>query len=112
MKIILRWLILAGAVFATPFVVPGIAVESFLTAVIVAACLAFINLTIKPVIQVLTLPINIITLGLFSLVINGLFFWILAKLINGFDVDGFVPAIIGAFIVSVINWLGGKVIKD
>ncbi len=112
MKIILRWLILAAAVYATPFVVPGITVATILTAIIVAACLAFINLTIKPVIQILTLPINIITLGLFSLIINGLFFWLLAKLINGFDVTNFTAAVIGALIVSIINWLGSKIIRD
>lgn len=112
MKIILRFLILTLAVFLTPYIVGGIHVDTFLTAVIVGAVLGFINIIIKPIVKILTLPINIITLGLFSIIINGLFFWFVAKLIDGFTVDSFTAAIIGALIVSVINWLGNKVFGD
>lgn len=112
MKIIIHWLILSAAIFVTPYVVTGIAVESFLTAIIVAACLAFINLTIKPVIQTLALPITILTLGLFSLVVNGLFFWLLGRIINGFDVDNLWAAILGSLIVSILNWLGSKILRS
>lgn len=112
MKLLVHWLILAAAIFFTPYVVHGITVNSFLTAVIVAAALAFINLTIKPIIKILTLPINILTLGIFSLVLNGFFFWILARLITGFDILTFVDAIIGALIVSILNWLANKILQD
>lgn len=110
MKIILHWIILTLAILAAAYVVPGIHVSGFLVALIVAAILAFINTIIKPLVTILTLPINIVTLGLFSLVINGLFFWFVASLINGFSIDNFQAAIIGALIVSVINWLGNRVL--
>ncbi len=111
MRLLLHWLILTLAVLASTYVVPGIHVATFLTAVIVAAVLGFINTIIKPVVKILTLPINIITLGLFSLILNGLFFWLVAKVVSGFHVDTFTAAIWGAIIVSLINWLGNKFLK-
>lgn len=110
MKILLHWIILTLAVLASSYAVPGIDVSSVLTAVIVAAVLAVINLIVKPVVKLLTLPINILTLGLFSLVLNGLFFWFVASIISGFNIANFKAAFIGALIVSIINWLGGKLI--
>ena len=110
MKILLHWIILTLAVLASSYAVPGIEVSSVLTAVIVAAVHAVINLIVKPVVKLLTLPINILTLGLFSLVLNGLFFWFVASIISGFNIANFKAAFIGALIVSIINWLGGKLI--
>jgi len=109
--ILLRWFITTLAIFALPYFVAGISVNTILTAVIVGACLVFINLIIKPIVTILTLPINIITLGLFSLVLNGIFFWFVAQLISGFTVTGLKAAIIGAFIISVVNWIVGKFVK-
>jgi len=112
MKLILHWLILTLAVLASAYLISGIHVASFLTAVIVAAVLGFINTIIKPVIKILTLPINILTLGLFSLVINGFFFWLVADVVKGFSVATFAAAFWGALIVSIINWLGGRFLKE
>lgn len=112
MKIILHWLILAVAVYILPNFLPGIHVATFLVAVVVGAVLGFINAIIKPVISLLTLPINILTLGLFSFVLNGLFFYFVAKVITGFTVDTFKAACIGALIVAIISWLGNKIIRD
>lgn len=109
MKILGHWLMLALAILAVPFIVPGIHVDSILTAIVVAAVLGFINFIIKPVVTILTLPINILTLGLFSLVLNGLFFWFVAQVISGFSVETFTAAILGALLVSVINWIGNKI---
>lgn len=106
--ILLRWFITTLAIFSLPYFVAGISVNSILTAVIVAACLVFLNMVVKPFITLLTLPINILTLGLFSLVINGAFFWFVAKIITGFSVSGFKAALIGAFVISVIHWIVGK----
>lgn len=103
--ILLRWFITTLAIFALPYFVKGITINGILTAVIVAACLIFINMIIKPVITILTLPLNILTLGLFSFVLNGLFFWFVAHLIAGFTVANFTAAMIGAFVISVINWI-------
>ena len=109
--ILLRWLITTLTVFALPYFVQGIGVSSIITAIIVGAILVFINMIVKPVVTILTLPINIVTLGLFSLVINGAFFWIVARLIDGFTISSFAAAIIGAFVISVVNWIVGKFVK-
>ncbi|MDB5255029.1 MAG: hypothetical protein JWL92_405 [Candidatus Nomurabacteria bacterium] len=103
--ILLRWFITTLAIFALPFFVTGVAVSSILTAVIVAACLVFLNLIVKPILTILTLPLNILTLGLFSVVINGAFFWFVAQIISGFTVASFTAAIIGAFVISVVTWI-------
>ncbi len=110
MKIILHWIILSVAVFITTKILPGqVVLDPIWTALIVGACLALFNMIIKPIINILTLPINIITLGLFSLVINGALFWYLGVLIDGFDVTSFYAAFIGALLVSIINWVLKKV---
>jgi putative membrane protein len=106
--LLLRWFVITLAVFALPYFVDGIGVSSIVTAVIVAACLVFINLIVKPVVSLLTLPINIITLGLFSLVINAVFFWMVARIVTGFTVDTFRAAFIGALVIAVVNWLVGR----
>lgn len=103
--ILLRWFITTLAVFALPYFVAGIAINSIITALIVAACLVFLNMVVKPIVTILTLPINILTLGLFSIVINGIFFWFVAQIITGFSVATFVAAIIGAFVISIVNWI-------
>jgi putative membrane protein len=103
--ILLRWFIVTLAIFALPYFVAGITVSSILTAVIVAACLVFLNMVVKPIVTILTLPLNIVTLGLFSVIINGAFFWFVAKIITGFTVSSFWVAIIGALVISIINWI-------
>ncbi len=115
--ILLRWFITTLAIFALPYFVAGIAIagdrgQAMLTAVVVAACLVFLNLVVKPIVTLLTLPLNIVTLGLFSIVINGVFFWFVAQIIMGFSVASFTAALIGAFVISIINWIIGKFIND
>jgi len=109
MKIILHWIILSVAVYATTFIVSGISINPLWAALIVGACLTLFNMFIKPIIKILTLPINIITLGLFSLVINGAIFWYLGTLVKGFEVTTFTAAFIGALLVSIINWILNKI---
>jgi len=108
MKIIIHWIILTLAVLATPYVVSGIHVDTLLTAVVVAAVVGFINTVVKPIVTILTLPINIITLGLFSVILNGLFFWFVAVLVSGFSIDTFMAAVWGALVVSILNWIVSK----
>jgi putative membrane protein len=110
--ILLRWFITTLAIFALPAFVEGIEVEGILTAVLVAACLVFLHMIVKPVVTLLTLPLNIMTLGLFSIVINGVFFWFVAQIINGFTVSTFIAAVIGALVISIINWIISHFIKD
>ncbi len=106
--ILLRWFITILAIFALPYFVSGISVNSILTSVVVSACLVFLNMVVKPIISIFTLPLNILTLGLFSLIINGAFFWFVGQIIQGFSVSSFRSAVIGAFVISVINWIIGK----
>lgn len=106
-KILLKWLGLTLAVLATAYVVPGISVSSFLTALFVALVLGLVNTFIKPIISLLTLPVNILTLGLFGIILNGLFFWFASMVVTGFVITGFVPALIGSVVVSLIMWIIG-----
>lgn len=108
MKFIGKWLIGAVAFLGTAYIVPGIEIESFYIALIVAFIWGFISFFIKPIIHIFALPITILTLGLFSLVINGLLFWFMSTFIKGFIVEGFWAAILGAFVVSILAWVGKK----
>ncbi|MEN9582662.1 MAG: hypothetical protein RL641_616 [Candidatus Parcubacteria bacterium] len=108
MKVLIHWIILTLAVLATPLIVSGIHVKGILTAVAVAAILGFINTVIKPIVTILTLPINILTLGLFSVLLNGLFFKFIASVVSGFTIDSFMAAIWGAFVISILNWIMNK----
>lgn len=109
MKIILHWILISISVFATSKIVKGVSVDPIWVSLVVGACLTLFNMFIKPIVNILTLPINAITLGLFSLVINGALFWYLGTLIKGFSTEGFYAAFVGALLVSVINWLLKKV---
>ncbi len=105
MSLLLRWLIGAVSLMLVTYMVPGIKVESFYTALIAALILGLINSLIKPILIVLTLPVNILTLGLFTLVINALLFWLAATIVKGFGVAGFWPAFFGALTMSVVSWI-------
>ena len=105
MKILLVWIINALSLLALPYLFSGIKVESFVTAMIVALVLGLINAVARPILLILTLPLTILTLGLFILVINGLLFWFVASFVDGFVVSGFWPAVLGAIAYSVISWL-------
>ena len=103
-KILLVWLINALALLALPYIFSSIKVESFYAALIVALILGLINAVIRPVLVLLTLPLTVLTLGLFIFVINGLLFWLVASFVEGFQVAGFWPAVFGAIVYSLISW--------
>ena len=109
MVLLLKWLALALSIMFVGWIIPGITISSFLTALIASAVIALVNIVIKPVLVFLTLPINIITLGLFILVINALLFMFVAYLVPGVEIDGFWSAFWGAVILSIlsigISWL-------
>lgn len=109
--LVARLLITALAFLLAAELVPGIAVASFYVALILAFLWGVIGLTIRPLLFILTLPINFITFGLFTLVINGFLFWFLSTFVEGFMVDGFSSALVGAVIISLASWLGGKFIS-
>ena len=104
MRLLLTWLINALALLAIKYIMPSITVDSFVTALIVAIVLGFINTLIRPIFVILTLPVTILTLGLFIFVINGLLFWAVGSFVPGFHVDGFWSGVFGAIIYSVISW--------
>lgn len=104
MKILMRVLATAVTLLLISNFVEGIHVDNFYIALVVAVMWGILGLTVRPVLHILTLPINIITFGLFSFVLNALLFWFLATFIQGFDVAGFVPALIGTVILSVVGW--------
>jgi putative membrane protein len=109
MRIILHWIILSVAVWATTRIVSGVSVDPAWVALIVGACLTLFNMFLRPVINILTLPINFLTIGIFSLVINGFVLWYLSTIIKGFTVTTFTAAFVGALLVSLINWAVTKV---
>ena len=100
---VIRWIINAVLLMLIPYVVPGVSVKNFGTALIAALILAFVNALIKPILILLTLPINILTLGLFILVINGLMFWLVSAVVKGFYISGFWPAFLAALVFSIFS---------
>jgi putative membrane protein len=104
MRLLLTWLINALALLALKYIMPSITVDSFMTALIVAVVLGLINTLIRPLFVLLTLPVTILTLGLFLFVINGLLFWAVGSFVPGFHVDGFWAGVFGAIIYSIISW--------
>ena len=104
MRLLLTWLINAAALLALKYIMPSITVDSFVTALIVAIVLGFINTLIRPIFVILTLPVTILTLGLFIFVINGLLFWAVGSFVPGFHVAGFWSGVFGAIIYSIISW--------
>ena len=103
MKLILKWLFSAAALLAVAYLYSGVAVTSFTSALIAAAVLGALNTVVRPVLVLLTLPVTLVTLGLFLFVINALMFWAAASLLNGLHVTGFVAALIGSLIYSVLQ---------
>ncbi len=99
----LKWIGLALAMMFVGWVIPGITISNFVTALIAAAVIALVNIFIKPILVFLTLPVNILTLGLFILVINALLFMFVAYLVPGVEVDGFWSAFFGALLLSILS---------
>ena len=104
MRLLLVWLVNAGALIALPYLMSSIQVDSFAAALIAALVLGLINTFIRPLLVLLTLPATVLTLGLFIFVINGLLFWFVGSFVQGFHVAGFWSAVGGAILYSIISW--------
>lgn len=104
MRLLLLWILNAVALLAVTWLMPSIRVEGFGAALIAALGLGLINTLVRPVLAFLTLPLSVITLGLFYLVLNGLLFWLASALIPGFQVQGFASAFVGAMLYGLIAW--------
>lgn len=101
MKLIVRWLLLAAALLLVAHLYPGVQVRSFGAAMIAALVLGLLNTLLRPLLVLLTLPVTLLTLGLFFFVINALLFWAAASMLSGFHVAGFAAALIGSLIYSL-----------
>lgn len=112
MKLLIGWLLNALALLGVAYFVPGIAVSNFTAALIAAAVIGLVNMLIKPILLILTLPVTIITLGLFIFVINGILFWLVGNFLDGFDVKTLMAGIIGAIVYSVISWILSAIVID
>jgi len=111
MHLLLRWLLNAAALLLVAYLVPGFHVSTFYSALIVALVLGILNAVIKPIIVILTLPINILTLGLFTLVINAVLIWFVSTIVKGFTVDSFLAALVGGVILWVMSWITNALTK-
>lgn len=112
MKLILKLLLTAVAVFILANFLSGVVVDGYMTAIIVSAILAVLNVFIKPILVIFTLPITILTLGLFLLVINAIIILLASNLISGFSVDGVWTAIIFSILLSILESLLHSLIKE
>ena len=105
MKILIKWLLSAASLLFVAYVYSGVEVQSFTSALIAAFVIGLFNVVLRPVLVLLTLPVTIVTLGLFLFVINALMFWAAASVLSGFQVTGFVAALVGSLIYTVLGGL-------
>ena len=103
MKFIFNWLVSATAIAISAYLIPHVSVDSFVTALVLAIVLGALNAFIRPLIIILTLPVTIITLGLFTLVINAALVWVASLVVPGFDVANFGWAMLFAVVLSIVN---------
>ena len=103
--IFLRWLILTFAIIATSYLIDGIQVSGFASAFFAAAILGILNAFFRPILLILTLPVNILSLGLFTFVINAIVLRMVSGVISGFEVYGFWSAVFGSLLISLVSWL-------
>ena len=102
-KLIAKWLLLASALLFVAYVYDGVEVRSFGAAMIAAFVIGLLNTVVRPLLVVLTLPVTVLTVGLFIFVINALMFWLAAELLDDFVVQGFVAALLGSLMYSVLG---------
>jgi putative membrane protein len=105
MKLLSHWLLSALAILIVAYVVPGVTYTSLVSVLVAAVVLGALNLVVRPVLMILTLPINVVTLGLFSIVINAFLVWLTSLVVPGFLIASFWTAILFALGLMVINWV-------
>jgi putative membrane protein len=112
MGLLVRWLVLTAAIMVASYLINGIEISGFFSAFFAAAILGVLNVFFRPILFILTLPINLLTLGLFTFVINALLLKMASGVIEGFQVHGFWSAVFGALVISVVNWLLNSFINE
>ncbi|MBV7538616.1 phage holin family protein [Duganella sp. sic0402] len=104
MRLVLTWLINAVALLAVPYLMHSVDVTSIGAALVAALVLGLVNTLIRPVLLLLTLPVTVLSLGLFIFLVNGFMFWLVAQWVDGFHVDSYLSAVGGAVLYSIISW--------
>lgn len=112
MGFLLRVLVNAATIALAAALIPGIRLDGAWPALLAGVVLGLVNALVRPVLVVLTLPLTIVTLGLFLLVLNGVCLALTAWLVPGFDLDGFLPAVLGALVISVVSWVLTAFVSD
>lgn len=112
LRLLIRWVLFAGALLFTAWIIPGISFASFTTALLAAFVMGLVNIFIRPIILIFTLPLNLLTLGLFTFIINALMFLLVAKVVAGFVVTGFLAALLGSILLSIISVFINKMDMD
>lgn len=112
MHLFLRWIANAAALLLVAYAVPGVKVDSFYSAMVVALALGVLNALVRPILIFLTLPITLLTLGVFTLVVNALLFWFVSTLVKGFHVSGFGAAFWGALVLWAISWITNALLRE
>ena len=112
MRLLLVWILSAIALLVVAYLYPGVQVQDWKAAAVAALVLGLVNTLVKPILIILTLPVTILTLGLFLLVINALCFWLVANLVPGFHVTGFWAAMLGAILYSLITWALSQLLPE
>ena len=109
--LLIKYVTLVFSILLVARFVPGITVDGFWGAVVGAFVLSLLNLFIKPILHILAFPITLITFGLFAFIINAGVLWLAGRIVEGFEVDGFIPALIGALIISAVSYAVSKIAK-
>ena len=112
MGLLIKWLALTAAIVIASYLISGIEITGFFSAFFAAAILGILNIFFRPILFILTLPINLLTFGLFTFVINALLLKMASGVISGFQVHGFWSAVFGALVISVVNWLLNSFINE
>jgi putative membrane protein len=112
MGILLRWFMLTAAILLAAYLVSGIEVHGFWSAFLAAAILGILNAFFRPILLILTLPLNILTLGLFTFVINAFLLKMVSGVISGFEVHGFWPAVLGSVVISIVSWVLSSFVNE
>src|SRR5258708_25183231 len=110
LTLLARWILNAAALLLVAYIYPGVHVDSFFAALVAALVLGLVNAVVRPLLVILTLPVTLLTLGLFLFVTNALLFWFVAEIVRGFHVTGFMAALIGSVLYSLIPLLTNRLL--
>lgn len=112
MGFVLRAIVNTVTIALAARLIPGLALDGWLPALLAGAVLGVVNAVVRPVLVVLTFPLTLVTLGLFLFVLNALCLWLTAALVPGFDIHGFLPALLASLVISVVSWLLTAFVND